>query len=321
MRAVQRSRRQGRRWVDHYERHLVSPREAVAGVSSGDRVYVPMFHESPALLGALAERAGVAGVEIRALAAVPAVQDVLADISPAFLRGNWSFGTPATRAAIRDGGADFTVVGFGDVHRHIDQRRANAAPYDVCWITATPPDDAGYCCVGAELWDLRTAMQRSRTTVAALNHHLPRTFGVTRVHVSEIDMFVSEPRQLRHRSPLTPSPAAVAIAAHVSPLVPHRATLQIGAGKTSGALAVAGAFDDKEDLGYFAETSAPGLADLVERGVITSKYATVRPNKFVTTGLTGGADDYAYANDNPFFEFLDYDTMLNPAVISRNDNL
>jgi 4-hydroxybutyrate CoA-transferase len=65
----------------------------------------------------------------------------------------------------------------------------------------------------------------------------------------------------------------------------------------------------------------PGVIDLVRKGVITSKYAKVHPNKFVTTGLLGTPADYAYVDGNPFFEFYDYDYILDSAVISRNDNM
>lgn len=237
------------------------------------------------------------------------------------VRANMSFGTPTSRDAINHGITDFTVIGFGDVYRDVDQKRPGSAPYDFCWSTVTPPNEAGYCCAGAELWDLRTAMKRSKTNVAAVNSYLPRTFGDTWIHVSEVDYFIEDHAPTPERWKRDPSPAATAIAQHVSGLVRDRDTLQIGTGSTSGVLAQLGAFDDKEDLGYFSEMSVAGLTDLVEKGVITSKYATVRPNKFVTTGLTGGPEEYAYVDNNPFFEFYDYDYMLNPAVICQNENM
>ena len=55
----------------------------------------------------------------------------------------------------------------------------------------------------------------------------------------------------------------------------------------------------------------------VKQGVITPTYATVSPSKFVPTGLSGGADEYEYVNNNTFFEFSGYDYMLKPAVICQ----
>lgn len=236
-------------------------------------------------------------------------------------RANTSFGTPVSRQAIEEGIMNFTVVGYGDCFRHIEQRRAGSDPYDFCWFRVTPPNESGYCCVGAERWELREAMKCAKVNVAAVNRHLPRTYGDTWIHVSEIDHFVEDHEPVPQRYEYEPMPAAVAIAKHVSGLVRDRDTLQIGTGSTSGTLAQLGAFDDKPDLGFFSEMSHNGLIELVEKGVITSKYATVRPNKFVTTGLSGGGDEYAYVDNNPFFEFYNYAYMLNPAMIGQNENM
>lgn len=307
-------------WRKHFASRLVTPEQVVAKVASGDRIYVTNTHDSP-LLAALLGRVGeLSDVEIRALGIWKDYGFQHAAIAP-MIRGNMSFGTPITRDAIAEGIVDFTVTGFGDIHRDVDQQRPGSKPWDFCWLSVTPPNDAGYCCIGAELWDIRYSLSRSKVRVAALNDHLPRTFGDTWVHASEIDYFIEDHKPFPVRQLYEPSDEAKAIAKHVSALIRDRDTLQIGTGSTSGVLAQLGAFDDKEDLGYFSEMSVAGLTDLVDRGVITSKYATLHPNKFVTTGLTGGADEYRYADGNPFFEFYDYDYMLSPAVIARNDNM
>lgn len=232
-----------------------------------------------------------------------------------------SFGTPSTRESIADGIIEFAVTGFGDVFRDIDQQRPGSKPYDFTWFTVTPPNESGYCCVGGDLWDIRTSMQRSKASVAGVNRHLPRTYGDTWLHVSEIDYFYEQHEPFVDRMRVQPSAAAKMISEHVAGLVRSGDTLQIGMGSTAGALALLGTFDEKEDLGYFTELTVPGVTDLVRKGVITSKYATLHPNKFVAAGLTGTPDDYAYVDGNPFFEFRDYDYMLNPAVIGQNDNM
>lgn len=301
---------------------MVSPEEVVAKVKSDESIYIVTSHEPAPLLAALLGRADeLSGLELRSLGGLWSDYGFQNGTWSETLRANMSFGTPNSRAAINAGITDFTVVPFGDPYRAIDQRRPGSAGYDHCWFTVSPPNEAGYCCVGAELWDLRTAMKRSKVSVAAVNQHLPRTFGDTWIHVSEIDYFIEDHVPFMPRMVRDVGPVEEAIAKHVGGLVRSRDTLQIGTGKTTSALAPLGAFDDKEDLGYFAEMAVAGLTDLVERGVITSKYATVRPNRFVTTGLTGGAEEYAYVDGNPFFEFYDYDYMLNPVVISGNKNM
>lgn len=312
----------GSGWTEHYKSRLVQPEDVAAQVRSGNRIYVVTSHESPPLLAALLGRTGeLSDLEIRSLGGMWTDYGFQNGQWSHVVRANMSFGTPTSRDAIAAGITDFTVVGFGDAYRAIDQRRPGAEPYDFCWFTISPPNESGYCCAGAELWDLRTAMKRSKVNVAAVNRNLPRTFGDTWVHVSEIDYFIEDHEPMPQRWKYDPTPEAAAVAKHVATLVRDGDTLQIGTGSTSGTLAQLGAFDQKQDLGYFAEMSVAGLIDLVKKGVITSKYSTVRPKKFVTTGLTGGADEYDYVNHNPFFEFYGYDYMLNPAVICQNENM
>jgi 4-hydroxybutyrate CoA-transferase len=309
-------------WRSHYERRMVTPEEVVAQVESGDRIFVATAHEPAPLLAALLGRADeLRDLELRSIGGLWSDLGLQNGTWDELLRSNVSFGTPNSRRAINEGIVDFTVVPFGDPFRALNQGRSGSEALDFCWFTATPPNDAGYCCIGAEVWDLRMGMKSSKKAVAAINDNLPRTFGNTWIHVSEIDYFIEDDELIAPRRTLRTGPVEEAIAKYVGSLIPDRATLQIGTGKATNVLALLGALDDKEDLGYFAEIAAPGLLDLVAKGVITSKYATVRPNKFVTTGLTGGAEDYAYVNNNPFFEFYDYDYMLNPAVIARNDNM
>ena len=274
-------------WRDWYKSRLVTPEDAVARVKSGDRIYVGNTHDSPlpaALIGRIGE---LSGVELRALGIWRDFGFQHEAVAEHF-RGNMSFGTPLTKDAIAEGIVDYTVTGFGDIHRAIDQRRPGSAPYDFCWISATTPNDAGYCCIGAELWDIKYTLSRSRTKVVALNDYLPRTFGDTWVHVSEIDYFIEDHKPFPERPLYAPTPEAIAIAKHVSGLIRDGDTLQIGTGSTSGVLAQLGAFDNRSDLGYFAEMSVGGLIALVDKGVITSKYATLHPNQ-----------PYIYFNDLP----------------------
>ena len=310
-------------WREHYESRMVTPEAVVGKVSSGDSIYIATGHECPLLVGELIGRAyELKDVEIRRIASFWEDYGIFTEEWSPMLRMNVSFGTPPSRAPIAAGIVDYTVVGFGDMHRHIDQGRPGSAPYDHCWFTVTPPDENGYCSVGAELWDLKTSMARSRIKAAGVNSFMPRTHGDTMIHVSEIDYFFPYDEPAAQRMRRGPGPISEQIAKHVSTLVRSGDTVEIGAGTTTFALADLGAFDGKEDLGFFSETAAPGILDLVKRGIVTSKYATLHPNKFVTTGLTAlGPDDWEYVNDNPFFEFYNYDYVLNPAIIGQNDNM
>ena len=65
----------------------------------------------------------------------------------------------------------------------------------------------------------------------------------------------------------------------------------------------------------------PGTIDLVKRGIVTSKYMTTHPNKFISASAGNSDEDREYIADNPFFEFYDVGYVHDPRVISANNNM
>lgn len=118
-----------------------------------------------------------------------------------------------------------------------------------------------------------------------------------------------------------PPEVARTIAGFVSEVLPDGATIQIGVGEPSMYLARAGAFDGKHDLGLYTEMSAPGIASLVEQGVITGKRKTVHQGKAIAGAWSGSdAEDLRIVTNNPKFEVYDPEYVLDVRNISQNDN-
>ncbi len=309
-------------WREWYASRLVPPDEAVAGIKSGDRVWISPQQYVSLLITALLGRADeLHDVEIKTL-----VSGDFGWYDDAFrdhITVNTYFASMFSREAVNERRASFTPWMVWGAHKALDEGRTGARPIDVALISVTPPNQQGYCCFGAHMWDAKTTAARATLVIAAVNEHLPRTFGDTWIHVSEIDWFVEDPTPLPDfsRAYPPPEPWDQAIAEHVATLVRDGDTLQIGTGSTTGNLARLGAFDDTHDLGYFAELTVPGLIDLVKRGIITSRKLNLHPGKFVTSTAGNGADDLAYINDNPMFEFYSTEYMHDPRVIGRIDNL
>jgi 4-hydroxybutyrate CoA-transferase len=208
-------------------------------------------------------------------------------------------------------------------HKALDEGREGARPIDLTIIHVTPPNEHGYVCLGHAVWDAKTTVRRARMTVAVVNEHLPRTYGDSWLHVSEIDLFVEDHTPLPDTTSRTyppPEPWDAAIAGYVGSLVRDGDTIQIGIGSTTGNLLRLGALDDKHDLGYFGELTVPGTIDLVKKGVITGRRMTTHPDRFIASTAGNSAEDRAFIHDNPFFEFYAVDYVLNPRVIARNDN-
>ena len=116
-----------------------------------------------------------------------------------------------------------------------------------------------------------------------------------------------------------PSAESRAIAENVKPLIPDGATIQIGVGTPSSYLPRLGVFDDKADLGLHSELTVPGVAKLVEAGVINGARKTIHKGRAVATSWSGASDeDLEIIDDNPVFELYSSEYVLNPTVIAKN---
>jgi 4-hydroxybutyrate CoA-transferase len=208
-------------------------------------------------------------------------------------------------------------------HKALDEKRAGARTIDKALIAVSPPNDNGFCCFGASLWDAKTTAKRAATVIAEVNANIIHTFGDTWLHVSEIDCFVPNTEPPPEKGWLFPpaEPWDLAIAQHVASLVRDRDTLQIGTGSTTSNIPGLGVLDEKEDLGYFSEMTVPGIVDLVRRGVITSRYLAAHPGKIVTTTAGHSEDDFAFIHQNPRFEFYPVEYMHHAGIVGQNDNL
>ncbi len=118
-----------------------------------------------------------------------------------------------------------------------------------------------------------------------------------------------------------PSPESRAIAEQVVDLVPDGSTIQIGVGTPSTYLPRLGVFDDKVDLGLHSELTVPGVAKLVDAGVINGSRKNLHRGRAVATSWNGADDDdLKIIDDNPIFELYSPEYVLNPWVISQNHN-
>ena len=116
-----------------------------------------------------------------------------------------------------------------------------------------------------------------------------------------------------------PSPETVAIADNVSSLIPHGATIQVGVGTPSSYMPRLGVFDDKIDLGLHTELTVPGVAKLVDAGVINGSRKTIHRNRAVAVSWSGANDeDLQIIDDNPIFELYSPEYLLDPWLIAKN---
>lgn len=131
-----------------------------------------------------------------------------------------------------------------------------------------------------------------------------------------------EPMALRNALGLTEPPEhARAISGYLEELVPDGATIQIGYGDPSGYMVRLGVFNNKVDLGLHSELVMPGIARLVDCGVINGKRKSIHKGVAVAAAWSGADDEeLAIIDDNPKFHIYEPEYVLNPMTVAANDN-
>jgi 4-hydroxybutyrate CoA-transferase len=307
-----------------YDRKCMTAEAAAGLVKSGDLVWIPSSHASPAILAALAARESeLRGVRIRSV--------VLPDMGwfRADARRAWDLQVQYTllssnRKALAERIIDFHPFSMISQHKAWDERPEEHAPIDVLMLIVSPPNDAGWVCVGNACWDAVSSVPRARRVIAEESAHVPLTCGDSWLHVSQLDAIVRG-----DRGPVVgpdPDPAQYTdvdrrLAANLRSIVRDGDTLQIGLGRHTAAVTLLGAFEGSNDLGYFGELTVPGTVALARRGIVTCRRTEVHPGRFVACHIGNSPEDLEFIAGNPFFELHSYEHTNDPRVIARHDQM
>ncbi|MDQ3127058.1 MAG: 4-hydroxybutyrate CoA-transferase, partial [Chloroflexota bacterium] len=289
----------------------VTPQEAVAGIRSGDQVYLHCAAATPeVLLAALVERApelrDVGMVHLHTEGAGPHLAPAMA---PHF-RHRALFIGPNARAAVNDGRADYVPIFLSDVPRLF---RSGALPLDAVFVNATPPDAHGFCSLGVSVEAMHAAIATARTVIVQFNRAMPRTLGESFIHVNEIDLAIEvdqPPHELRQ--PVI-GDVERRIGEFVAELVPDGATLQLGIGAIPTAAALH--LRDRRDLGVHTEMFSDAIVDLVEAGAVTGARKERNRGKIVTAFMMGSQRLYDFVDNNPMVEMRSVDFTNDTHVI------
>ncbi len=304
-------------WETDYKRKLKRVDDALQCVNSGMRVYIqPGCAEPETLIEALMRRApDLLDVEIVHMMTLGGAPYVAPDMAPHF-RHNAVFIGANVREAINDGRADYTPIYLSEIEELFQN---GAMPLDVALITVSPPDSHGFCSFGIGVDTTLTAADCASYVVAQINDNMPRTYGDSFIHVSDIDALVESSRPLCALKKPTVTDLQVAIARNVAGLIDDGAVLQTGIGGIPDA--VLPLLMDRKDLGVHSELVSDGVIPLIEAGVITGARKNFKPRKIILGFALGTRQLFDFVDNNPIFEFHPTSYANDPALIARNDNM
>ncbi|HYN14778.1 MAG TPA: acetyl-CoA hydrolase/transferase C-terminal domain-containing protein [Terriglobales bacterium] len=304
-------------WMDSYRTKVMSARDALRCVESHMRVYIqPGCAEPETLVGALIERGPfVRDVEIVHLLTMGRADYIAPEMAGHF-RHNAMFIGANVRQAVNDGRADYTPIFLSEIESLFE---SGEMLIDVALIQVSPPDPHGFCSFGVGVDTTLTAAKKARFVIAQVNDQMPRTYGDSFIHVSDIDAIVESSRPLCELPKHEITDLHLAIARNVATLIEDGSTIQTGIGGIPDAVLLY--LKDRKDLGVHTELLSDNIIPLIEAGVVNGRRKTLHPRKVVLAFALGTRRLFDFVHDNPIFEFHPNAYTNNPILIAQNDRM
>ena len=304
-------------WKKIYEEKKCTAKEAVQSIKSNDRVvFAHAVAEPTSLVDAMVEnKEAYENVTISHMFSFGKGEYSLPENSKHFRYEGW-FNSPNTRKSTELGHGDYVPAFFHQVPSLI---RRGVLPVDVVMVSLSKPDAHGYCSTGVSSDYTMQAIKSAKLVLAEINDQVPKTFGESFVHISEIDKLVEHSHPLFELGLPKIGEVEEAIGKHCASLIEDGATLQLGIGAIPDA--VLAQLKHKKDLGIHSEMISDGAVELFEAGVINNSKKSIDKGKMVVTFLMGTKRLYDFVNENPAVELRPVDYVNHPEVIAKSSNL
>lgn len=236
------------------------------------------------------------------------------DYKESFLMEGW-FYTPTMRKTHHQG-----TVSFIPNHLHFaGAKRLAHRKANVFVGTASPMDKHGYLSLSLSVTYEKEMIENADLIILEVNPNMPRTFGDTIIHISEVDYIVESNYEVPEFPVAIPSEKDKIIGKYIADLVEDGSTIQLGIGGIPNA--VSAELFSKKDIGIHTEMFTDGMVDLYEAGVITGKKKTLHPGKMVATFALGTKKLYNFIDDNPGVEMLRGSYVNDPYIIGKNHKM
>ena len=309
-----------------YRSKLRTAGEAVAEVASGsDIAFAMAVAEPPALLAALAARVEAGDLtDIRPWyfhsldhAAKTLLREDLLDR----VRPHCMFLSTHERALVRRGAAagrvpiEFVPVAFSESSRLLCER----VPVDTFIVTVSPMDRNGWFTFGTNNDYTSSVARSARRLIVEVNPAMPRVFGESLLHISEVDAIVEHETPLIEVVSAPPDAEDEAIATTIAALIDDGACIQMGIGSLPNA--VCARLAGHKDLGIHTELMTPALAELVRCGAVTNRRKATYRGRSVFTFAMGDRALYDFLDDNPSMHSAPVQIVNDPRHIAKNDNV
>jgi len=310
-------------YAAEYCRKLTTPEQAVNLIPKrGNLSFGLGAGAPPELCRALAERARAREIEdlnlYYQLALAPAAPLLQLDLMDR-LHPRPNFLTGLDRALMKAAEPRMVVEFIPSYLWQLPRIFTEFVHMDVFMITVSPMDRHGYFSLGTSNDYASSVARDCELLLVEVNENMPRVFGDSLIHVSEVDAIVEHHAPLAELLERPVGELDEIIGRSIAERVPDGATLQLGIGGIPNAMTRFLA--DHKDLGIHTEMLTSGVVDLYEAGAVTNRRKSIHRNKTVFTLCCGDRRLYDFIDDNPSVESYPASHINDPAVIAMNDNV
>lgn len=300
-----------------YKSKVKTIKEALAMIKSNDFIITPLGASEPSdLLKELhtIRDNGVRGCQLTNCLPMgnyefitnPEYKDTI------FVNG-W-FYSPVMRGAQNNGNASHAPQHLHSAYtkrKHaIDGRRL------VLLASCSPMDKHGNLSLSLGCTYERNVIEDGALVIVEVNPNLPRTFGDTTIHISDIDALVEVDHPIVALPDVPFSEKDKIIGGLIADLVEDGSTIQLGIGGIPNALAEA--LKVKKNLGIHTEMFTDGMMELIKCGAVNNSMKTLYRHKSVATFALGSRKLYDFLDDNASIVFKNGKWTNDPHVIGQN---
>jgi len=193
---------------------------------------------------------------------------------------------------------------------HQDKRRI------VLLASCSPMDEHGYLSLSLSATYERLMIDDGALVIVEVNPQMPRTFGDTPVHISEIDALVEVDRPAAELPHVPFTEHDEKIANYVAERIEDGSTIQLGIGGIPNALA--NGLKNKRHLGIHTEMLTDNMVDLIECGAVDNSQKALYRHKTIGTFAMGTKKLYDFIHNNPSVMIKNGYWVNDPAVIGQN---
>lgn len=303
-----------------YKRKLTTPEKAAELINNGGQfVHGSSVAEPPALLNAIAARLRSGDLKkLKVYSSLPMQYSAATVLSPDLAdcveAYSW-FLTPTDRGRVKVGLSYYIPNHLHQIPRFFNDNM----DIDTIVTTVSPMDKSGYFTCGVVNDFTCEAIKNCRKLIVEVNRNMPRIFGDTLIHVSEVTAIVENHVPLLELPEPEPKPEDEMIAGYIVNMVPDGATIELGLGGIPNA--IARKLSGHKDLGVHSGLIVPSMVDLIEQGVITGRRKNLHPRKHVFVVAQGTRRLYDFVDNNPSMECRPSSYTENPDIIALNNNM